>query len=70
MNASLADDESSFNNQCENSNWNEVLNYIAFTSVVKSKHVEDSETLEGIKQSDSLKEELEDDWNILRPLTI
>lgn len=49
MNASLADDESSFNNQCENSNWNEVLNYIAFTSVVKSKHVEDSETLEGIK---------------------
>lgn len=37
MNATITDNESNSNNQCENSNF-EDLNYLAFTSIVKSEY--------------------------------
>lgn len=63
MNGTLTDNVSSFNNQSKNSKSNKGGNYIAFTSVVKSEYIEEGETLEDIKQYNSLNEESEDNWD-------
>lgn len=56
MNPILTDNEFSSDDESENSNPNKGVNYMAFTSVVKSEAVEVSETLEDIEQTNILKE--------------
>lgn len=53
MNVTLIDDKSSFDNWSQNSNSEEGLNYVAFASVVKSKHGKNDEKVENIEKSDS-----------------
>lgn len=57
MNATLIDNQSNSDDESENYNPNEGVNYMTFTSVVKSEPVEEIEMLEDLEQFDSSKED-------------
>lgn len=64
INDTLTDNESSIEDKNENFNSDEGLNYITFTSIVKSELGEENEKNEDLGRLNSSVEELENEGNL------